>query len=344
MNKNSTNLPPSVSLAALLDASVESKQEDSRRRHLGGSMIGRKCERELWYSFRWVKRFKHKARLLRLFGRGHHEEVKIVKEFREAGIVVHEFENPETETQFRVSSCGGHFGGSLDAILENIPEDIKKKHLGEFKTANDSNFKQMCKKGVKLSKPVYWYQMQVYMFLKGLERAIFYMVNKNTDDTYIERIKFNLKDAEKMIAKAQRIIFSPVPPPPIDEYQSGYDCTYCDYKAICANEAVAEINCRTCSAVTPGDNKTWNCARYSMDVQPNKKQRIENELNNTTDNDKVGCSAHTFIPALIEPHIKLIATDKFTNAYTTAQGEYIENGPNGLTSAQLKTAIEENKI
>lgn len=61
------------------------------RDHLGGSMIGKKCERELFYNFRWAKRPSFGARMLRLFDRGHKEEFRFVQFLRDAGIVVREY-------------------------------------------------------------------------------------------------------------------------------------------------------------------------------------------------------------------------------------------------------------
>jgi len=58
------------------------------RSHLGGSMIGKKCSRELYYSFRWFKRPAFQGRILRLFDRGHAEEFSFVDLLRSQGIEV----------------------------------------------------------------------------------------------------------------------------------------------------------------------------------------------------------------------------------------------------------------
>lgn len=61
------------------------------RRHLGGSMIGRDCDRELYYSFRWFQRPSFAGRMLRLFDRGHKEEFRFVAYLRSVGIEVQEY-------------------------------------------------------------------------------------------------------------------------------------------------------------------------------------------------------------------------------------------------------------
>ncbi|QIG68930.1 putative exonuclease RecB type protein [Rhizobium phage RHph_Y55] len=61
------------------------------RNHLGGSMIGKNCERELMYSFRWSVRPSFDGRMLRLFERGHKEEFRFVNFLRMIGMNVREY-------------------------------------------------------------------------------------------------------------------------------------------------------------------------------------------------------------------------------------------------------------
>ena len=51
-------------------------------------MIGRPCDREIWYGFRWFKKPEFPGRMLRLFERGHKEEFRFVKYLRRIGIRV----------------------------------------------------------------------------------------------------------------------------------------------------------------------------------------------------------------------------------------------------------------
>lgn len=136
------------------------RQEDGRRNHLGGSLIGRECERELWYSFRWANIVKHNGRTLRLFARGHREEYRFVNYLEDIGCEVRAFSerlvyHPESDDyilldweqefaglddvsnseehiaaaqlrglklgQFRIKDAEGHFGGSLDGKVRGVP-------------------------------------------------------------------------------------------------------------------------------------------------------------------------------------------------------------------------------
>lgn len=86
-------LPQQHPIAVLLDKKLEEEQEDGRRYHLGASLIGKKCLRELWYSYRWAKGIsKHSGRLLRLFNRGHLEEFRFNEFLRMIGFVVSDWD------------------------------------------------------------------------------------------------------------------------------------------------------------------------------------------------------------------------------------------------------------
>src|SRR5690606_58877 len=67
---------------------IEANAESEFRGHLGGSLIGRKCSRQLWYTFRWAGKEQFKGRMLRLFERGHKEEFRFVKYLMDVGINV----------------------------------------------------------------------------------------------------------------------------------------------------------------------------------------------------------------------------------------------------------------
>lgn len=66
------------------------------RRHLGASLIGRKCKRELWYKYRWATKGNFPGRVMRLFGRGHLEEYRFLRWLRLVGLEVSEFD-PATQ-------------------------------------------------------------------------------------------------------------------------------------------------------------------------------------------------------------------------------------------------------
>ena len=211
------------------------------RPHLGASQIGAQCERALWYSYHHCKLPAFSGRMLRLFETGKREEERIIRELRRAGVYVCDLGNDGNQIRFEM--FGGRFAGSLDGMVLGIPEAPKTPHLLEIKTANDKSFKQMLKHGVEHSKPLHFAQMMVYMGAVGLKRALYIVVNKNTDEIYSERIEFHKPTYDLLINKAERIVTSDAP---LERFES-FECKWCEYQKICEWEEMPAINCRTCA-------------------------------------------------------------------------------------------------
>ena len=121
------------------------------RPYLWASQIGRRCERELWLSFRWVSRPQFDGRMLRLFRRGQREEAAFVEDLRAIGVIVHDVDRDGR--QFTVEAHGGHFRGHLDGAAVGIPEAPGTWHVLEFKTHNSKSFDKLTKDGVRLARP-----------------------------------------------------------------------------------------------------------------------------------------------------------------------------------------------
>ena len=268
-------------------ASYESESGDGFRSHLGASLIGKECERALWFDFRWVTRAKHPGRLLRLFETGQLEEARLVQNLRKTGATVLEVD-PETGRQFNVKAHGGHFGGSLDGIAINLLEAPKTWHVLEFKTHSTKSFTDLLSKKVRDSKPLHFAQMQIYMHMMGIPRAMYLAVCKENDDVYVERVELDSVFAKGLVEKAQRIIFATTPPQRISNDPCWYQCRMCDHAPVChANQVDStspEVNCRTCLAATPVEGG-WHCARHNKAI-------------NDAD-QRAACSHHLFIPSLV---------------------------------------------
>lgn len=239
----------------------EGKRRQEHRPHLGGSQIGNECLRALWYQFRHMDSPSFEGRMLRLFETGHREEDRIIEDLRAIGVTVWS-RDPETGKQIRFTSQDGHFALSLDGVVEGLRES-KQPHTLEIKTMNDKNFRSMQAKGCEATKPVYWAQCQIGMYLAGLDRCAFIAVNKNTDDIYMERIKLNPAEAMKIEARAGEVIWTDKPPARINSDPSFYLCKFCDFRDVCHAQKPPEVNCRTCAHATPerGGDGAWSCGK-----------------------------------------------------------------------------------
>ena len=264
------------------------------RPHLGASEIGKACERALWYSYHHCKLPSFEPRMLRLFETGKREEERIIRELRRAGVYVCDLGNDGNQIRFEM--FGGKFAGSCDGIVLGIPEAPKTPHLLEIKTANDKSYKQMLKHGVEHSKPLHFAQMMVYMGAVGLKRALYIVVNKNTDEIYSERIEFHKPTYDLLINKAERIVTSDAP---LERFES-FECKWCEYQKICEWEEMPHICCRTCAH--------WG--------------RCETEE---------VCERHIFNPHLV--HSEAVDASEEENWILYADGR--RNGPGYLSSEEM---------
>lgn len=301
----------------------EKNHNADHRPHLGASIIGRPCSRQIWYSWHWADKKKVSGRLAKLFERGHLEEPVMAKALRGIGVELHT-EQPDG-SQWSVSLLGGHFGGSMDGIGINFPDAPKSWAVWENKTSNTKGFNEMLGKGVKAAKPEHYDQMTVYMGATGTPRAMYTMVNKETDDVYSEWVHFDQARYDQLLAKAEIIIRAAEPPTGVSKDPSYYICKWCDYSHICHGSKAPEVNCRTCmhsTAEIEGNGGRWSCARWGADV-PLEAQ-------------KTGCDEHRYIPAFFERYSKVEGEQEGDVVYVTTDGARWANGPGGLTSHEIR--------
>ena len=242
-------------LLARINEHLEDNQSSSHRGHLGGSEIGHKCKRALWYKFRHWALFKHEGRLLRLFERGHLEEFRFVKYLQDIGIEVQELD-PSTGKQWQIEDAHGHFGGSFDGIAWINGQKL----LLEMKTHSHKSFTGVKNNGVLQSKPQHWDQMQVYMHKAGLSSALYMAVNKNDDELYLEIVPC-VPFGQDLIKKAFEIIGSPSPDnfERIGVDEQSFACKWCDFRGHCWGSLKPERNCRTCRHSFPAREGQWGC-------------------------------------------------------------------------------------
>lgn len=250
-----------------IDAYCVTAYHDGKRNHLGASLIGKECSRELWYTFRWVYEKINDGRMYRLWNRGHREEARFMEWLRGIGFTI--TDQTEEGKQFRMSGVHGHFGGSLDGRA-SFPEryNIKQKLvLAEFKTnATGSGFNAIKEKGVRVAKPEHFGQMSSYGRKYQLEFALYMCINKNDDDIAIEIVQLDWKLGEELENKALSVITSEVPPAKIAMSEAFYKCKFCDYVGVCHRNEPIQKNCRSCIAAVPGDEATWFCRRFNQTI------------------------------------------------------------------------------
>jgi CRISPR/Cas system-associated exonuclease Cas4 (RecB family) len=247
------------------DDAFNGEQDDGYRSHLGASLIGRDCPRQLWYAFRWVHLTKHVGKTLLLFNRGHMEEGRFVSLLQMIGMKVWQVD-PKTQKQYRVSYFGGHYGSAIDGVAINCPDVPGEPIITEFKTSNSKNFAKMQKEGVRESKPEHYIQMQVYMKSYKLRKALYLVVNKETDELYGEIVSAESAVADQYQDRAENIIFRDTPPKGISNTPGAWSCKFCDFKEVCHNDGEILRNCRTCVFAQAKPDGTWSCRNFNIEL------------------------------------------------------------------------------
>lgn len=250
------------------------------RAHLGASLIGRKCSRELWYSFHWTTQKNFDGRMLRLFNRGHLEEPRFVAALQMIGCKVHQYD--ANGKQFRIAGHLGHYGGSLDAVIENCPDIPAEPVLGEFKTHNDKSFAKLVTDGVMSAKWEHFVQMQQYMGHYKLNWSLYMATNKNNDEIHAEIIAFDPAQYERYRQRSMIIIDANKPPARINPSPGWYECKFCDHHKVCHGDALPAVNCRTCANSVPVSDGAWFCSLKN--TQLTKEQQFS------------GCNKYTLNP------------------------------------------------
>jgi CRISPR/Cas system-associated exonuclease Cas4 (RecB family) len=221
---------------------IYSSYETKPRKHrtyLGLSRLGEECRRQLWYEFRWAWLPKYEGRILRLFETGEIEEDRIIKNLQAIGCTVE-------GRQHEVQTLDGWVAGHFDGVVLGLPEAPKTWHLFEGKTMSKKHFNATQKHGVEKSKPTYYAQVQLYMHLGELKRAVFIAQCKDDDRLYLERIKYDSNLAKQLLRKAATIIKSETIPDRLSDDPTFYKCRFCNYNYLCHQKVYPEVNCRTC--------------------------------------------------------------------------------------------------
>lgn len=270
-------------LRACIAACEDAYREDEKpfRAHLGASLLGRKCGREVWLGFRWAWRKMFEGRMIRLFNRGHLEEARFVAMLLTIGVTV--WQHDQNGKQFRIVGHKGHHGGSTDGVARGFPEMPEVAVLTEFKTHNDKSFtklagsfpkggslwkgdKRQGGEGVMKAKWEHFVQMQRYMGYWGLPYAYYFAVNKDTDELHVEIVAYDQAQDHRYAERAATLIDARLPPARVSNSPGWHECKLCDYWGLCHGTAEPERHCRTCDAAIPIEGGKWFCERNQVEL------------------------------------------------------------------------------
>ncbi|UAB76985.1 hypothetical protein INR77_09005 [Erythrobacter sp. SCSIO 43205] len=303
------------------DRALEARQEKYHRGHLGMSQIGRPCEREIWYSFRWAQRPDFDAPILKRFEDGHRTEDLVIARLQATpGIELHD--KDENGQQFRFEDFGGHFSGSCDGAILGLIQAPKTWHVYEGKCS--AKWQELDKAKRKVGEkaalaewnPAYYAQGVLYMHYSGMDRHYLVCSSPGGRNETSVRTEADPVAAQVLRDKAERIIFTDTAPQRIGG-PDFYQCKWCDFRALCHEgvsadgQVLAERNCRTCLNVTPERDGTWRCTKFGHAL--------------SKDDQRAGCPLHRFLPSLVP--WDQIDTRGEDVIYARPNEEWVDRGP-----------------
>jgi hypothetical protein len=317
--KTMTALPEPTRSTAKEIVKLWDGRNTPHRPHMGCSIIGHSCDRYIWLTWRWAKAPSFPGRILRLFDTGKREEERLVQDLRDCGIEIFTTDG-DSDKQIAVSAHNGHLAGSVDGIGRGFIEAPKTWAVLECKTHGSKSFAKLQKEGVKASKFQHYVQMQMYMGLLDLERAMYLAQNKDDDSIYSEWVHFDKDCFEQHMERAKALLEMTSPPQRLSEDPSWYECKWCDYYTLCHGEQIADVNCRTCAHSSPDVNGMWLCGNGNGTIDENIQ--------------RTGCLTHLYIPPLI-PYAKPVDGGENFVEYEKADGTKFKNGPGHISSQEL---------
>ena len=231
----------------LIDKSLTAEHsKQTKRDYLGASRLGVSCNRALQFEYTDTPKDEDQnftGRILKIFQAGHVFEELMIKWLRQAGfdLVTHK----QNGDQFGFTVAGGKVKGHIDGVIIGAPEDLGFTFpmLFECKSLNDKSWKDVVKKGLAASKPIYAAQIAIYQAymessIVGICKnpALFAAINKDTAEVYFELIDFDQELAQKMSDKAVMILRATESHellPRIATDSTHFECKFCPWQERC---------------------------------------------------------------------------------------------------------------
>ena len=216
------------------------------RDYLGASRLGVACNRALQFEYTDTPKDEDQnfsGRILKIFQAGHVFEDLIIGWLKNAGINL--VTRKQNGDQFGFTVAGGKVKGHIDGVIIDAPTDLNFTFpmLWECKSLNDKSWKDVVKKGLAVSKPIYAAQIAIYQAymesqIEGICKnpVLFTAINKDTAEIHFELIDFDQELAQKTSDKAVKILCATDAHellPRIATDRAHFECKFCPWQQRC---------------------------------------------------------------------------------------------------------------
>ena len=249
--------PIALGAVALIDiATINSQTEEKTRRYIGASGISEECAAYHALSMRGFPSDSPTPQLIRIFNEGHRIEAMVVEMLKKSGHNVIELD-PMTGKQWNFTACGGHYKCNLDGLIKPVGAD-RWMNL-EVKSMNRDKFKSFKDKGVMLSHPSYYDQVQAGMGLMASNNFEFdgnpilqtFLIAycKDNSQFHVEIVDIDAKRALDLFTRATNVVNGDCTRK--SAYES-YDCKNCFKNSACWRPGKPEdLSCSHCENAYP---------------------------------------------------------------------------------------------
>lgn len=231
----------------LIDKGLTAEQsKQTPRDYLGASRLGVSCDRALQFEYTDTLRDEDQnfsGKILRVFQAGHVFEELMIKWLKLAGINL--VTQKQNGNQFGFTVAGGKVKGHIDGVIIDAPTELNFTFpmLWECKSLNDKSWKDVVKKGLTISKPIYAAQVAIYQAymesqIEGICKnpALFTAINKDTAEIHFELINFDQELAQKSSDRAVKILCATEAQellPRIATDSTHFECKFCPWQQRC---------------------------------------------------------------------------------------------------------------
>ena len=210
-----------MDLIKIIEQSI-SEQKNEIRSYIGASSIGNPCERAIWYGLNQPEDKIVSTRQLLTFEIGKALEYMLIYKLM---TLPHGIPSKYCAKEYEL------FQGTPDLFI--LDKKLKPIYILEIKTAKDSSFNIFKKKGLRLWYPEYYDQVQSYMGMSGVYKAIMLAINKDSSELHQETVNYDENRYKYLVAKAKRIGDAKIMPEKINESASFFRCKMCFYLGVC---------------------------------------------------------------------------------------------------------------
>ena len=235
--------------------------EQEYRPYIGMSGLLGKCQRYIWYNFRWAYPRMTTKRTDRLFKRGDLEEPRVIRDLEKAGIKV----GYCLDDQIELVDQTGHIRGHPDGCADNVPTAEKTTHTLEVKTMANKYYQNFKRLGLAKSDPPYWGQCHTYCGEMGNTRILFVCTNKDTEERTYMRYEYDKEVHRDCMSIAMDVLTSEGPPKQIGDI-TWWECKMCPALGVCHKGEPIKRTCRTCEYVNIEMEGKWSCGFHGKEL------------------------------------------------------------------------------